>query len=1852
MRRWSIAFTANLCLDAALKLSIRDLARGLCTRVFSREWYMDELARTQLRNVLGKWRASLIDLSGRNRLLNFRHTRIATLRIQSPKAGPLLVDLDSGLRFAELPEDDATDDRSDIEPDGRIITQKTTRPALEASLRKLYRDSNQAFNDTGLWTLQLGVSFLKWREPGAEDFSSAPLLLVPVRLERLGPGLFRLVAEQNEDPAPNPALAVKMSQLGLAWPAPDDMKDLFSTLTAVREIIADRPGWEVTEEVVLATFRSHKEAMYRDLLDHEDQILAHPLVQAIGLGAAAELPDDALDFEPIAPDRIDVLQPPERIPLVLDADSSQRQCVTAALDGRSFIMDGPPGTGKSQTIANMIATLMHAGRSVLFVSEKAAALDVVRNRLDSVGLGAFVLSLHSHHASRKEVARALGAALSHRPKALRATSEEDRRRLRITREGLSAYAAAMNEPRPPLGLTLHDAIGRLCALAHVPLLRIALPDGLTADGLQDVLAAATTVDDSWRPVAEGPDFVWRGLTERGTPRARLDLLRERGEMLLRRMAAHSDITEPLGLTGPGSVERVLALLDSTRGRPDIPEAWLTAPGLPVVRTMTTEFTTRLSALRASITTVADEIGPDWDRLPARLPTGVPTEERALAALAIEGIALADLTESRLRGLADDFRAAVRTLRDARETLADIAAVYGMPAPETFERAFALGRLTELARKATRPEAAWLTREGRDAAARAVTELQNRVDSLLRAKAVAVTVFSQEILNVPDFPILARRFGESHGVAKLSGAHRGDKRALAKLTVSGEWNRAAAERLSQAVAWHEAALALQQAATAHGHALGRYWQGEQTDFALVRDLLKNAEEIITLTRDLPVPAALVEQVSAEGTPDPDIRAAADGVLDRLERWRSSLVPAPRPGGRPRLAQGTMTDAADWYSAHIRPLDEGAVFIATVQPVSSATPLTLAQARDIAGRIESVRARREAFRARKAQDERLLGPLYADLDTDGTAIDEALTRAARMRPADEPMPERSAAALLAAQPDEDLRGAWNAFRAAVTDFVRLFEEARWPDLRARLTGTATAFQELTDRLVADESGPDEWRSLTNARAVLRGHGLDGLIGRVAERGLDGAGFREIVERAVLETWVEHIMNDDARLVPVRAVERDRQVDLFRSLDQALVEGAHAQVIEACNARRPRPNIGQAAIIQREAEKKSRHMPVRTLLEKTPDVVQLVKPCFMMSPLTVSQFLPSDYRFDVVIFDEASQVLPQDAVNCVYRGGSLVVAGDQKQLPPTDFFAHSDDPDDDEYDEGAPDSFDSLLDMCKASGLIPNLSLAWHYRSRHEGLIAFSNREFYGDGLVTFPGARANGDDVGVTFTKVAGVYERGRSRSNPVEARAVAERVVHHYRSRPALSLGVVAMSDAQARAIEDAVERARAEHPELESHFAEDRLNGFFVKNLETVQGDERDVIIISVGYGRDQAGKLTMAFGPLNRENGWRRLNVAVTRARHRVEVVASISGADIQENGKRSRDSFKRYLDYAERGPAVLEQARLNDDTAPESPFEESVLDVLADWGYDVQPQVGVGGYRIDMAVRHPELPGRFALGIECDGAMYHSSRAARDRDRLREDVLRGLGWNLYRIWGTDWYRNRPAAEQRLREAVESAIESADITSPDEAEASPETETARVEAPPAPDPALVTMESTETARTWAATYRRARLEGHLYYYDMHLPESRPLLQRLFREVLEIEAPIQRDVLYRRTATVWQVERIGARIRANLDGALNDFLRDNLDVERDGDALLLKERPIDPREPGDGVLRRVAEIPAQERKLALIGIIGESPGITEPELTVVATRFFGWNRRGSDIVRTFAHDLTELQEEGHIDGRPDRILLR
>ena len=422
-------------------------------------------------------------------------------------------------------------------------------------------------------------------------------------------------------------------------------------------------------------------------------------------------------------------------------------------------------------------------------------------------------------------------------------------------------------------------------------------------------------------------------------------------------------------------------------------------------------------------------------------------------------------------------------------------------------------------------------------------------------------------------------------------------------------------------------------------------------------------------------------------------------------------------------------------------------------------------------------------------------------------------------------------------------------------------------------------------------------------------------------------------------------------------------------------------------------------------------------------------MMSPLSVAQYLDptnEELQFDVVIFDEASQVKPEDALGAFMRGKTAVVMGDTQQLPPTSFF---DQMATGESEEEVATSLDmeSILHLCKLS--FPVKMLKWHYRSRHESLISVSNKEFYNNELLVYPSPSHDDPELGLKFHYNPNtVYDRGSSSANHLEARDVVKEIFNHFdKYGDTKSLGVGTFSVAQKNAILEELEIERKNRPELEPLFSENKDERFFVKNLETIQGDERDVILISVGYGHDQAGKMSLNFGPLNQDGGERRLNVLITRAREKCVVFCNFKAYDMHltANPPYGVKALKEFLSYAEN--LTLGASQITQQSS--EPFEDAIASFLAENGYTVDKQIGCAGFRVDLAIVDDENPGKYILGITTDGKMYASSKVARDRDRLREQVLKGLGWKLYHLWSTDWYRNRDLGRKRLLEAVEIAI-------------------------------------------------------------------------------------------------------------------------------------------------------------------------------------------------------------------------------
>ncbi len=756
------------------------------------------------------------------------------------------------------------------------------------------------------------------------------------------------------------------------------------------------------------------------------------------------------------------------------------------------------------------------------------------------------------------------------------------------------------------------------------------------------------------------------------------------------------------------------------------------------------------------------------------------------------------------------------------------------------------------------------------------------------------------------------------------------------------------------------------------------------------------------------------------------------------------------------------------------------------------------------------------------------------------------------------------------------------------------------------------------------------------------------RQLQKELEAAGLQEV--GAVADTWqqsgdalsdafalsyyeglVDSAYDQSAALNMFDRTTHEQRIKDFKQLDQLQLLHAQGKLAKQHHASIPRiSGAGQMGVLGKEINKKRRHLPIRRLLQEAGEAILRFKPVFMMSPMSIAQYLsPGSLKFDVAIFDEASQVKSVDAFGAILRSKQVVVVGDTKQMPPTDFFSIAyDNPDEDSETS----DIESILGLFLAKGA-PEALLKWHYRSRHDSLIAVSNYEFYDNKLVVFPSSGNNPRATGLHFHHLPdSIFDRGKSRTNEREARAVAEQVMQHARVHPEMSLGVVAFSVAQRDMIELYLEKLRRADDSLEDFFVETGEEPFFVKNLENVQGDERDAIFISVGYGRDVHGKLTKNFGPLNRDGGHRRLNVLISRAK---EVMHVFSNFRADELPLTDADAFgvralKHFLKFAETGELEIPRETGKD---PDSPFEEEVISALRGEGYLVEPQVGSAGYFIDLAIRDPENPGSYLLAIECDGAAYHSARSARDRDRLRQAVLEGLGWRFHRIWSTDWFRNPAKELQRVVAAIEEAKQGR-LRNP-------------VAEPEVKKIVRAELSVQDEARP-VRGYEFAGMPVPSPGAEIHATPTSKLLP-FVQAVTETESPVHIDIVTRRVMASYGVTRAGARIAQAIENAVEMGVKQEV-LRRNGDFLYRlgqSEFPYRNRDAVEAAERKIEYVAPEELSSALYEVVASNIDVELDDLVSEALQRFGFQRatqKARDLLETSIQAMVE-QEILQSDGR-------
>lgn len=825
--------------------------------------------------------------------------------------------------------------------------------------------------------------------------------------------------------------------------------------------------------------------------------------------------------------------------------------------------------------------------------------------------------------------------------------------------------------------------------------------------------------------------------------------------------------------------------------------------------------------------------------------------------------------------------------------------------------------------------------------------------------------------------------------------------------------------------------------------------------------------------------------------------------------------------------------------------------------------------------------------------------------------------------------------------------NTHKDEFMSFVKLFdnEEVLRKNSLIKLQNRIQKCEELFETM-------DAWIDYRDSRKRCDENGLAEFITISEDIIYPEGALSQVFTKAFYYAWFEEISKEIVSVAKFNARIQNSNVENFRKLDTHQLPIAQMRIREKLiNGMPDRTTFNRAgdemSVLIHELGKKRKIMPLRKLFRSIPNLLLKLKPCLMMSPLSVSYFLEADtYKFDMVIFDEASQIFPQDAIGAIFRGAQVIIAGDSKQLPPTNFFAASTnnnsdyDVDNDDIDEIISDSI-----LEEATNTIPNRSLLWHYRSRNEDLISFSNKEIYGNNLVTFPNSKVNERDSGVEYIYVPnGVYE---NRCNKEEATKCVALIEEHIKKHPERSLGIIAFSESQQSTIEDAVQEFRSKHRAYDAFFAEEKEEPFFVKNLENVQGDERDTIIFSICYGKNSQGKMYMRFGPLGHQGGERRLNVAITRAKYNVKLVGSILPGDI-DLAKTKSDGVKMlrsYIEFASRKQGQVNSVGKKNRLYETDVFSEYVAKYLEEHGYKVKKNVGNSDYTVDIAIEHPEIAGCYVAGIECDGDSYQMARTVRDRDHLRTAVMERMGWKMYRVWSTEWVQNEQDAKKKLLTFINDAIKnytSYEIKKEPEKEINVATEEVKQN--------MTSQKLGNKNNPYNLERYREGDWRNVKNFRAYDNESR-IADRI-HEVVRVEQPIHIELLYKRMASCFGNERVTNPIRYTVDVVMKQVMSEEIRIDNSQFVTLTTYNGITVRRslPGSPD-RNIEHIPQEEIKEAIKLVLDGAFGVEVPALILETARIFGFEKTGVKIRQFISKALDALEAESIVRISDERVQL-
>jgi len=1629
---------------------------------------------------LHSWQNGLLQLDRRNNLLYLKEDSKGIVKFDgwclnhvetlSDNKSSLKFDYAERRRRKQDEDVDNDDDNSVSVIPGDIQVKDCSAIELQKRLSNIRRKSREWDQEQGVSTLFIGIGLLNWFDE-FEKPAAAPLLLMQCNLQRpLQKGPFELRAE-SDDIMVNKTLAHKLKLLGHELPDFDFEKDeVDEFLVACEKLTASNADWQVRREIILSNFSYTKLAMWEDLETIRANGLTHPLVRALA-GDEVTLQDSDINLDDLMMEdgRLDDIVDPAEHFLVKKADFSQVLAVATVDAGKNLIIHGPPGTGKSQTIANLISSALAKGKKVLFVSEKIAALDVVKTRLEESSLGAFCLDLHSERGKKDNVYSQLQKSLDQDRSSRH--SQFDYGKLKSLRSELNQMVRVLHQKRNPLGCSIYQVHGKLSQVRDdldidIPINNLlSRPENLTDQHLARLLELAEKIGKRKEEFEQNDTSPWKVLIDRSPTATTADQIKRVVSALCtgaqQLVDSSSRRSEQVSCTAPNTVaecDSLCKLVERVQTAPRLLPDWLNSAKTGELKTIAERqraaqnlYLTNKVQLQEFIDN--SKIDLDYQQLEHSVESVDAFKTELCELFGGEWQKRICTQPDLLRQLVAEARSQMLKTTTLSE---ELSATIGCAAPRTIQE---IRELVERVRKVCNLSP--LPRICADLVSgpevrRRIKEVRTLIERLAPLEEKFSKSYSPSVLAELDQQTLIRfRTDHQSWFSRLISRQykqdmrvlRGNRRITGNLAIDDAIKDIELAIEVKELREQQSKLQdkLQETIGVMEDTTQSAWEQLETRVSQLQDLL-NREKIDH--------TSLGKLVS-----DPASARACLETVDVVDRELKAVDA--------KLAKlcGQDLDLSREWSYWNDLLDDGEESCVLLGEVSSSLgplkkPITsISQLTELVRCCAADRDHVVQMRTQQSHLSQSFGVHFKTYDTNWLQIVEALTWAESFIHDFGNSLNAQLVALLCTDNLQEID--WRKLRELIRSQSDTYDKAaQWFDIdKTEWTTFAEApLRDLVtwaENLASRTQECAEWLQYRQYALELDQMLGVGALAAIRKATSDAELFPRIVARRIYSDWLDMLYNSQQELGRFSVLDQEELLTKFKRLDsEELPKAAALEIRKRILAQYPdQPGATHRDdfyTLSNELAKTRRRLPIRKLMTKIPDAVLSIKPCFMMSPLAVSQHLPMDRSeagkslFDLVIFDEASQVFPEDAIPAIARASQVVVVGDQQQLPPSNFFRRLDqddlnEDDDEQVDaEGALTDTESILQAMKklVGRNVTERYLKVHYRSKHEDLIRFSNHHFYDNRLIVFPSAIREPKDVGVFYVPVEnGRFDVGATRTNLEEAKKVVDLVFEHIRSRPASeTLGVVTLSRAQCNLIDQLIQERRQQEQDVASRFQENCSEAFFVKNLERVQGDERDHIILSIGYGPSVAtGLFNNRFGPINSLGGDRRLNVAITRARQRFSLVTSLDPAKITSENKGGR-LCKRLLEFVRKPKEFFESSLPGTNSeGPDSEFEVWVKQALERRGHSVVSQVGTAGYRIDLAILSSDRT-RFDLGIECDGAAYHSSPAARDRDWLRQSILESLGWTIHRVWSTSWLSSPQKELDRIERALSKAQSRSDL--------------------------------------------------------------------------------------------------------------------------------------------------------------------------------------------------------------------------